>query len=54
MMAAPGSMTFAQLQSDVHDDVVAYIEGNGNMTMQNPQMRGPNQNMTLEQFFRQR
>ncbi len=54
LMSAPGSMTLSQLSSDVHDDVVLYIERNGNMTMQNPSMRGPNQNMTIDDFFRQR
>ncbi len=54
MMSAPTSTTFADLNRAVHDDVVRYIEGNGNMTMQNPQMRGPNASMTLEDFFRQR
>ena len=54
MMAASGSATFAQINQAVHDDVVSYIEGNGNMTMQNPQMGGANQSMTLDDFFRQR
>ena len=51
---APGSTTFSALNTAVDDDVVRYIEGNGNMTMQNPQMRGDNQTMTLDDFFRQR
>ena len=54
MMSSTSSTTFGQIQNAVHDDVVRYIENDGNMTMQNPQMRGPNQNMTLEDFFRQR
>lgn len=54
MMDAPGTMTFRQLNQQVHDDVVGYIESDGNMTMQDPQMRGDNQDITLEAFFRQR
>jgi caspase domain-containing protein len=54
MMEAGGSATFGDVQRLVHDDVVGYIEGDGNMTMQNPTMRGPNQKMTLSEFFRQR
>ena len=54
MIDAAGSMTFGQLQEVVHGDVVNYIEADGNMTMQNPSMRGPYQNMTLDDFFRQR
>ena len=54
LMEASGSATFAQISQMVHDDVVSYIDGNGNMTMQNPQMRGANQSMTLDDFFRQR
>jgi len=54
LMESTSSTTFADVQRAVHDDVVRYIEGNGNMTMQNPTMRGPNQNMTLDDFFRQR
>ena len=54
MMEVPGSSTFADLNRLVHDDVVRYIESDGNMTMQNPQMRGSRQSMTLDDFFRQR
>jgi hypothetical protein len=54
MMAAPGSSTFGSVHQAVHDDVVAYITNQGNMTMQNPQMRGSNQSMSLDAFFRQR
>jgi hypothetical protein len=32
-------------------DVESYIRDDGNMTMQNPQMRGSNASMTLGQFF---
>ncbi len=54
MMSVPGSTTIGQLHQAVHDDVVRYIESDGNMTMQEPQMLGPNQNTTLSDFFRQR
>jgi hypothetical protein len=54
MMEVPVSTTFAELNRLVHDDVVGYIESDGNMTMQNPQIRGSRQSMTLEDFFRQR
>ena len=54
LMSAPTSSSFTQVQQQVHADVVDYIEGNGNMTMQNPQMRGSNAGMSLEAFFRQR
>ncbi len=54
MMNMPGSTTIGQLHQAVHDDVVSYIRSDGNMTMQEPQMMGPNQNTTLSDFFRQR
>ena len=54
MMSVPGSTPLSQLNGLVHDDVVRYIESDGNLTMQNPQMRGGNQSMTLDDFFRQR
>jgi hypothetical protein len=54
MMSSDASTTFGDVQRLVHDDVVRYIKDDGNMTMQNPSLRGPNQNMTLADFFRQR
>ena len=56
LRSEPGSSTFAQVHRLVHDDVVAHIEDEptGEMTMQNPQMRGDRQSMTIDDFFRQR
>ena len=54
MMQMPGSTTLGELHAAVAADVVRYIDADGNMTMQNAQMRGPNQNVTLDDFFRQR
>jgi len=54
MMQMPGSTTLGELHEAVAGDVVRYITNDGNMTMQNAQMRGPNQNVTLDDFFRQR
>lgn len=51
---APLTSTLSQVHELVARDVVGYIEQDGNMTMQNPQMRGDNASMTLEEFFRQR
>jgi len=54
LMSAPMGATFAEVQRDVHSDVVGFIEQDGNMTMQNPQLRGSRAEMTLQEFFRQR
>ena len=53
-MSAPISSTFAELDEAVHDDVVNWIDRDDRLTMQNPQMRGANASMTLEEFFEQR
>lgn len=52
--SAPLTSTLAEVQRLVASDVETYINGDGNMTMQNPQMRGSSASMTLEEFFRQR
>jgi hypothetical protein len=54
LSAAPGSATLMEVHEQVAADVEAYINDNGNMTMQNAQMRGQNAGMTIEEFFRQR
>lgn len=54
LTSEPGSATLAQVHRLVHDDVTRYIAQDGNMTMQNPQIAGRNQSMTLDEFFRQR
>jgi hypothetical protein len=54
LMSDPMSTTLAQLHDQVHDDVTRYIAQDGNMTMQDPQIAGPRQTMTLQDFFRQR
>jgi hypothetical protein len=54
LASAPGSTTLAQVLRQVHDDVTRYIAQDGRMTMQNPQIAGSRQSMTLDEFFRQR
>ena len=52
---APGSasldMSFEEVAGVVARDVESYIREDGNMSMQNPQLRGSNASMTLGQFF---
>lgn len=56
LRSEPGSPTFAQVHRLVHDDVVAHTTNHpsGDMELQNPQLRGDRQSMTIDEFFRQR
>ena len=49
-MSAPLNSTFQDIARPVHDDVMAYIR-NGDLTDQNPTLRGDNAGMTLGEFF---
>ncbi|MGE0158002.1 MAG: caspase family protein [Gemmatimonadales bacterium] len=52
LTAAPGSATLAQVHRQVRDDVVGYTREN--TELQEPQLRGDRQSMTVAEFFRQR
>jgi hypothetical protein len=52
LTAAPGTMTLAQVHGQVSGDVVAYSRTN--TELQEPQIRGDRQSMTVAEFFRQR
>lgn len=54
LSSAPLSATLQEVHRQVASDVESYINDDGNMSMQNAQMRGNNASMTLEEFFRQR
>jgi hypothetical protein len=56
LRSEPGTATFAQVHRLVHDDVVAHTSNHpsGEMELQNPQLRGDRQSMTIDEFFRQR
>ncbi|HSG46435.1 MAG TPA: caspase family protein [Longimicrobiales bacterium] len=54
LASAPLTATLQEVHRQVAADVERYIDGNGHMTMQIPQLRGSSASMTLEEFFRQR
>ena len=51
LQSASMDTSLADLARAVARDVESYIRDDGNMTMQNPQLRGSNASMTLAQFF---
>jgi hypothetical protein len=52
LTAAPGTMTLAQVHRQVSEDVTTYSRAN--TELQEPQMRGDRQSMSVAEFFRQR
>jgi hypothetical protein len=56
LRSEPGTATFAEIHRLVHDEVAQHTGSHptGEMELQNPQIRGDRQSMTIDDFFRQR